>query len=306
MNLLLSALLCFLLCSMLPVDSMMIHPKSTLGQPVPLNMAEDAVDDMYDGCTDAMAETVKNKYFEEENTGIFGRVWENAAECAEENLQQRDSEDQDLTRDHMQAICVYTAEYEHFYEKFNDHVRNNRSIYTSHFPFHSLHFWLTSAVQTLNQNNKCHTTYRRTDLQFSGRINQRIRFGYFASSSYKTTLKNFGQKTCFQIRTCSGGFMKHYSAFWDTEQEVLIPPYEVFNITDRKSGSAAPGLTDCEVVYVLESAGVQSHLNCGAIDGRPSAGAVLVACLCAILFLFAVAGVAMFFLRSREQEQPCL
>lgn len=48
--------------------------------------------------------------------------------------------------------------------------------------------------------------------------------------------------------------MKHYSAFWDLEQEVLIPPYEMFKMTAKKRGGDVEGLTDCEVVYVLETA----------------------------------------------------
>lgn len=59
--------------------------------------------------------------------------------------------------------------------------------------------------------------------------------------------------------------MKPYSVYKEQE-EVLIPPYEVFRITDRTTGSAVKGLEDCEVVYILEnqSKKVQSNLNCKA------------------------------------------
>uniref|UniRef100_A0A3Q1HDE3 NAD(P)(+)--arginine ADP-ribosyltransferase n=1 Tax=Anabas testudineus TaxID=64144 RepID=A0A3Q1HDE3_ANATE len=256
MNLLLSALLCFLLCSMLPVDSMMVR------QPVPLNMAEDAVDDMYDGCTDAMAETVKNKYFEEENTGIFGRVWENAEFCAIKKL--KHPKPQALTKSHLQAICAYTSNYKRFHATFNDHIRNDRSKYGTSFQFHSFHFWLTSALQIINRK-KCHTTYRRTDGTFTGWVNQLMRFGSFTSSSYKTTLTNFGRNTCFQITTCSGAYLKYYSYFGDSEQEVLVPPYEVFRIVEVKPGYLVWGLADCRSVYTLTSVGVKSSLNCKAV-----------------------------------------
>ncbi|XP_067381032.1 T-cell ecto-ADP-ribosyltransferase 2-like, partial [Channa argus] len=131
-------------------------PLQSADRTVLLDMAEKAVDDMYNGCSKTMTEKVKKAYFEKENTGIFA-------------------------------------------DKFNDHVRNNRSIYDTSFQFHSLHFWLTSAVQILNNNTKCVTTYRRTDLDFTGELNQNMRFGSFASSSYDLKLFNFVKKTCLKI-----------------------------------------------------------------------------------------------------------
>lgn len=209
-------------------------------------MADTCVDDMFHGCSQRMAETVKKRFFPRENTGMFADVWKNAEDCATQNLKQKDPEDQALTEDHMQAICVYTAQYKDFYKTFNQHVRRNRTIYGTHFQFHSLHFWLTSALQILNGNVKCHHTYRRTDVKVTAEVNQTIRFGFFACSSYKPSLVHFGNESCFRIYTCSGGFMKKYSAFWRDEQEVLIPPYETFRVTEIKSSSGDTELADCK------------------------------------------------------------
>lgn len=209
---------------------------------------------------------VKDKYFEKENTGKFADVWKKAETCANRNLKHRNKGDEALTKDHMQAICVYTSDDQKFYKTFNDAVRTKRKIYGNSFPFHSLHFWLTSAVQILNNNRKCQITYRRTKSAFTGKVAQIIRFGFFASTSLSPGLKRFGEKTCFKITTCSGAVLKKYPHLEDKEQEVLIPPYEMFNITKKREKKFVENLTDCEVVYFLQSAGVQSNLDCHAAN----------------------------------------
>uniref|UniRef100_UPI003AB0DC62 ecto-ADP-ribosyltransferase 5-like n=1 Tax=Centroberyx gerrardi TaxID=166262 RepID=UPI003AB0DC62 len=266
------ALLCFLLSWMLPADSMVIPFNFSVPDPnlsIPLNMVEDAVDDMYEGCTKAMIDRVKNKYMKTENVGMFADAWKNASICAEEGLVKKYREDEDLTKDHFHAICVYTSDYKGFYAKFNTAVRTERKKYgTPSFPYHSLHFLLTSAIKIIkNSQNYCHVTYRRTNDIFIGEVNQKIRFGYFASSSYRTDLRDFGNKTCFEIRTCLGAYLRNYSVFSDQEQEVLIPPYEVFNIakiTKDPKDAFEKGLNDCEVLYSLENKGFKSNLNCQA------------------------------------------
>uniref|UniRef100_A0A3Q3J596 NAD(P)(+)--arginine ADP-ribosyltransferase n=1 Tax=Monopterus albus TaxID=43700 RepID=A0A3Q3J596_MONAL len=248
----------FLLCWVLSIRSVMGHqsfPLHAADKAIPLTLVEDSVDDMYHGCTNKMTAKVRKTYFPKENKDTFKDVGNLAEKYA--NKKKRDIDDEGLTKDHMQAICVYTAP--QFYAMFNDHVRNNRSIYGTDFKFHALHFWLTRAVQILNKE-RCYISYRRTNLEFTGGANVIMRFGSFASTSLNKTLVRFGNKTCFEIRTCSGGYLKHYPVLGYYEQEVLIPPYEKFNITEK-----VKGFYDCEVVYKLESAGILSNLNCKAV-----------------------------------------
>ncbi|XP_070684467.1 ecto-ADP-ribosyltransferase 5-like [Pempheris klunzingeri] len=258
--------LCLLLCWMLPVSSKKIsyissQPKADFG--LRMSMVENAVDDMYFGCIESMTELVKDRYFKKEiKEQGFANVWNHAEQCAIRNLRDKDKGDEALTKDHMQAICVYTSDYEKFYKTYNHAVRTSRKIYATSFPFHSLHFWMTSAVQILSNNKGCRTTYRRTQVKLTGKVNKLIRFGFFASSSYRTDMNQFGNKTCFKIKTCLGAFLNKYSALGKHEEEVLIPPYEMFKIIGKKKGRYVEGLHDCKDVYTLESAGSHTNLNC--------------------------------------------
>ena len=233
-------------------------------------MVEDAVDDMYAGCNETTAKLIEDKYFKKENEGKFEEVWREAEECAKRREKKKEKGDEALTKDHLQAICVYTSSYDNFYQKFNRKVQNNRRHYRTSFPFHSLHFWLTSAVQILSNNRGCLTTYRRTNRMFTDENIKTMRFGFFASSSKRTDLTHFGKQTCFQITTCSGAFLKKYPHMGYHEQEVLIPPYEKFTVKKAKN-KFETGLADCKVVYILKSAGVESNLNC-ELANNPTTG----------------------------------
>ncbi|XP_038585695.1 erythroblast NAD(P)(+)--arginine ADP-ribosyltransferase-like [Micropterus salmoides] len=222
-------------------------------------MVDTSVDDMYHGCEKEMENRVKTKYLKKEMS-TFSAAWTKAEECSKKKLANR--EEMLLTKDHMLAICLYTDN--DVYQQFNDAVRTGRSQISSSFKFHSLHFLLTSAIKVLNCNVHCRITYRRTNVKFIGKVNQIFRFGSFTSSSKRKDLKTFGNKTCFKIKTCFGAFLKHYSYF-PKEEEVLIPPYEMFRITDSKG--QIKGLEDCEVVYVVESLGPKNNLNCAALAG---------------------------------------
>ncbi|XP_041823149.1 NAD(P)(+)--arginine ADP-ribosyltransferase 2-like isoform X2 [Melanotaenia boesemani] len=257
-NMMIFTPLCLTLCWMLSVDSMRIPRNPGL----PLNMAEDSVDDMYDGCNDtASMDKIKKQFSKELTSGVYAQAWKNAETCAVQKFNIRSKEDMALTKDHMQAICVYTGN--DVYSQFNKAVREQRKNYIKSFQFHILHSLLTTAIRILNPNRRCHITYRRTGVAFTGKLNQKIRLGSFASSSYRTDLTHFGRETCFRINTCYGGYLKRYSVYNDSEQEVLIPPYEMFAIKDIvRPPRYIEGLEDCKIVYVLASAGHKSNMNC--------------------------------------------
>ncbi|XP_041822953.1 GPI-linked NAD(P)(+)--arginine ADP-ribosyltransferase 1-like [Melanotaenia boesemani] len=264
-NMMVFTQLCLTLCWMLSVDSMRIPHSPGL----PLDMADQSLDDMYDGCYNkASVDKIKRQYSKELTSGVYAQAWKKAKKCAVQKFNIRSKEDMALTKDHMQAICVYTAN--DVYSEFNTAVREQRKNYTKSFQFHILHFLLTTAIRILNPKRRCHITYRRTKAAFNGKLNQKIRLGSFASSSYRTDLTLFGRETCFRITTCYGGYLKRYSVLNDNEQEVLIPPYEIFTIKDIvRPPRVIKGLEDCKTVYVLASAGRKSNLNCSLFQQHP-------------------------------------
>ncbi|XP_036429462.1 NAD(P)(+)--arginine ADP-ribosyltransferase 2-like [Colossoma macropomum] len=246
--------------------------KST-GQVWPLDMAENSVDDSYEGCRDAMNRLVISKYIEDEknNTPGFAAGWKKALnKCVKHGLGINQSA----------AIYMYTANPESMkncsYTQFNKATRNGAADYQSgDFQFYTLHFFLTDAVQQLKKKQRsCVTTYRRTKDKFKTDVlNKKIRFGSFTSSSLKMNVTRFGEESCFQIKTCFGAAIEKFSKF-PNEKEVLIPPYETFLVTAVKKKDKKKDLW-CNVVYELKSAGKKSNLNCKKI---PSGSALVPSC----------------------------
>ncbi|NP_001134607.1 NADP+--arginine ADP-ribosyltransferase 1 precursor [Salmo salar] len=258
----------------LGVDSKMVHLRQPgLHSPIPLDMVPNSVDDKYKRCTEKMYKKVQEEYLPNENSteGIFKQAWMKAERCAK-NVTQRFEKDKSkynskdkLTHDHIKAICAYTAEKPDIYSVFNQAVRTNRTEYTTSFHFHSLHFLLTDAIRLLKLNQLgCHTTYRRTKVEFVSKVNKVIRFGFFASSSLdKEMSKNkFGDKSCFEIKTCFGADLKSFPKLGNHEKEVLIPPYEVFKVIAVLKKENDRNLW-CDVVYKLKNIKApRSNLNC--------------------------------------------
>uniref|UniRef100_A0A8C6UKX1 NAD(P)(+)--arginine ADP-ribosyltransferase n=1 Tax=Neogobius melanostomus TaxID=47308 RepID=A0A8C6UKX1_9GOBI len=223
-------------------------------------MSEQSVDDRYAGCTEKMAKKVKGEYLPREiNNSLFKSGWKKAESCANSKYETR--KDKALTKDHLQAICAYTEELPNLYQPFNAAVRRGRPNYnTPAFQYHTLHYWLVSALEILRINKPCRITYRRSNV-FTGAVNQIIRFGSFTSTSKEPNLPGFGKKTCFHIQTCYGGSLKDYSVFGKSEREVLIPPYEMFKIVKIAKGSYK-SMTNCNTIFVLKNAGNLSNLKC--------------------------------------------
>ncbi|XP_073721307.1 erythroblast NAD(P)(+)--arginine ADP-ribosyltransferase-like [Misgurnus anguillicaudatus] len=221
-------------------------------------MAEDSVDDQYDGCTEKMANLVKKEYLNKEIIPILHFKVDNTMK----------NED-NLNGNHLSAISAYTSG--EIYNKFNQDVRNGKQKYKNgKFEWYSLHFFLTEAIQILKRTqNECHLTYSGTKRRFNENIkkNTEIRFGSFASSSLKReTTTMFGKESCFEIETCYGADVTKYSQF-KNETEVLIPPYEKFKVTDiRKKGEKDAW---CNTVFVLKSSGIKSNLNCAVASVEP-------------------------------------
>ncbi|KAK5603871.1 hypothetical protein CRENBAI_026455 [Crenichthys baileyi] len=223
----------------------------------PLDMAPNSVDDMYYGCEDQMNKRVTPLLNREKN-GEFKEAWLKA----EQYYKTKWVNTKILKKEEIMALHAYTLENPPLYAEFNKAVRMQKCQYKKKkFKFYALHFLLTMALRSLKSKAKqCITAYRRTKSKFKTAVNKKIRFGAFTSSSVGSYPPiTFGDQSCFEISTCFGAEISQFSRF-ESEKEVLIPPYEVFKITDI---SYPKDLLPCKVVYKLTSTKYPcSNLNC--------------------------------------------
>uniref|UniRef100_A0A8C2Q2U1 NAD(P)(+)--arginine ADP-ribosyltransferase n=1 Tax=Cyprinus carpio TaxID=7962 RepID=A0A8C2Q2U1_CYPCA len=209
------------------------------GQIFQLDMALNSVDDNYESCTKEMANLVKTKYLEKEMQSNFANAWKHA----EKNHKPPGD---NLTKNHLIAIYVFTNSKFEIYKDFNNAVRDEKKNYQNKkFKWHSLHFLLTDNV-----------------------LNKEVWFGSFASSSLNhTKTKIFGKKSCFVIYTYEGANLTKYSKY-DNEEDELIPPYETFKVTAVKKRKHQKDLW-CDTVFTLKSSGKRSDLNCALFKKPP-------------------------------------
>ncbi|XP_028434364.1 GPI-linked NAD(P)(+)--arginine ADP-ribosyltransferase 1-like [Perca flavescens] len=226
---------------------------------LPLDMAKNSVDDMYNGCQEQMKKVVK--YYlqnEKNNNPIFKAVWDRS-----EKIVHTQSFNKVLKKDQLVAIYSYTSD--KVYRNFNNAVRTQGPQYKTTFRYHALHFLLTTAIQAERafEKKQCLTGYRRVNEYFRQDVkNTHIRFGSFTSASQgRYASEAFGDKSCFEIFTCMGADISRYSKY-PQEREVLIPPYEVFKVVEIKKRSTMQRNLPCEVVYKVKSTGYVSKLNC--------------------------------------------
>lgn len=235
-----------------------VQLSSSLQLAIPLSLSPDSVDDMYHGCSEKMLIKVKRLLPRSTREGLHTT---HTRLCALRAMRSKDFYDE-LSLNHFRALCAYTAG---SYANLNRAVRTGKDSYRASFEFHALHFLLSDAIRILKVNQRsCYTSFRRSRMLFMGKPGQTMRFGSFASSSLNKELRHFGQKTCFQIHTCFGAYLKSYSEFDSDEDEVLIPPYEMFKIVSADMSGA--NHLHCDVLYTLETAGIYSNLNCQVVQ----------------------------------------
>lgn len=241
--------LIFVLCMTMPMATAQIE----------LGMMNQCIDDMFANCFYKMSQKVQDVYFPREiQNPPFQIAWNQAEPCAERNLDKVPTEV--LTKDHLQAICVYTNASTQMFARLNEQVRTGEEIYdTPAFQYHALYYWLATAIDILG--TYCEITYKRSHGVYTGEVGTKMRFGYFASSSRSPFVVEYGNETCFHIKTCSGAYIGNYSVV-PTEEEVLIPSFEEFQIVDIVMDSY--GEFKCKKIFVLESVGYSSKLNCKA------------------------------------------
>ncbi|NXT77434.1 NARE ribosyltransferase, partial [Zapornia atra] len=220
-----------------------------------LDMAPNSFDDQYLGCSEMMEEELKElNRTEFQTNSIYAAAWKAAtAQWQKKKLHT-------LVLKPAQAIAVmaYTLDKPPLYLYFNAAVRQagrSPEAYLHNFPFKAMHFLLTGALRALRKPHRCYIVYRGVKNTFTAQPGDTVRFGQFASTSLdKKCAEWFGMGTIFSVETCYGVPIEDFSKFAG-EQEVLIPPFETFEVTSvsHKGNSAS---------IELRSQGVHSNYNC--------------------------------------------
>ncbi|XP_026771417.2 GPI-linked NAD(P)(+)--arginine ADP-ribosyltransferase 1-like [Pangasianodon hypophthalmus] len=209
-----------------------------------LDMAENSVDDQFIGCRDTMYKRITEEILPEElkSNKNFKNIWEKYST---------------FTDNFKRIIKVYTDPSSDLYKQFNEAVSSGRGNYVSKFTYKAFHFLLTRAIQK-HQVKNCTRVFRRANVSFDTNVyGHKMRFGRFASTSLRNDMSHtFGGISCFKVTTCFGANIAKISVLPD-EEEVLIPPFETFKITNIGKKQM-----NCSVIYTLRSTGTFSKMNC--------------------------------------------
>ncbi|XP_064559301.1 NAD(P)(+)--arginine ADP-ribosyltransferase 2-like [Zonotrichia leucophrys gambelii] len=226
---------------------------------VPLDMAQNSFDDQYLKCSNKMTEKLPElKRSDFLKNGTFEKIWNKATAVCENQGYCAST----LTKDQAIALLVYTMG--DVYSDFNTAVRTagkSSQQYQDKFYFKTLHFLLTNVLQKLRRPNECLNVFRGVkDVQFKVNAGDKVRFGQFASSSLdKSVAQGFGTDTMFEVQTCHGADIHNFS-FKKHEKEVLIPPFETFEVTYVKKEQSTLNIG-------LRSTGIFSNYDCEWLRG---------------------------------------
>ncbi|NWZ88678.1 NRT2 ribosyltransferase, partial [Poecile atricapillus] len=227
-------------------------------QKVSLDMAEDSFDDQYRGCRDTITADLPNlRSAEFQKNPLLAQVWAKATAT----WRKRGLPKTDLSPDQAIAIMAYTRN--ELYKEFNaaTHQAGSSALwYHQKFHYKTLHFLLTDAVATL-RGPRCRCVFRGVEgRRFFAWPGQTIRFGQFTSTSLcRRVAQGFGKDTVFQVNTCHGADIQNFSKYPD-EQEVLVPPFETFQVTKVTQ------VGKTRLIY-LNSTGTFSKYNCEWLRG---------------------------------------
>lgn len=259
------------------VQSHPVTRRDLFSQELPLDMALASFDDQYAGCAAAMTATLPDL---NETEFQANKVYADGWALASSRWQDRQAWGPEwgprptlpppgFRDEHGVALLAYTAN-SPLHKQFNAAVREagrSRAHYLHHFSFKTLHFLLTEALQLLGRGQRppqCRQVFRGVHgLRFRpAGPGATVRLGGFASASLQNVAaQQFGEDTFFGIWTCLGAPIKGYS-FFPGEEEVLIPPFETFQVINASRPAQGPTR-----IY-LRALGKHSTYNCEYIKDK--------------------------------------
>ena len=155
-----------------------------------------------------------------------------------------------LTDDEIFAVICYTLENPPVYRYFNSDTRRGYTGDGMDFPI--LSYLLREACRKIlaatPKESRTRIVYRGVNIRFTAKPGQIVRFGSYTSSTGNIKVAEDFQKKSngsqFVIVTRIGASIKMLSAFPE-EDEVLLPPYEVFRVHRVEEEPSRIFLTSC-------------------------------------------------------------
>ncbi|XP_042328183.1 erythroblast NAD(P)(+)--arginine ADP-ribosyltransferase-like isoform X2 [Sceloporus undulatus] len=212
------------------------NEKSTDTPKPELNMAYASLDDQYNGCMANMKSLLPSLHRSElQESTLYSEAWVKALFNWQDN--QTWMYPRNLEELSEVAVYAYTLAFPPLYKEFNSATRTAAKGAQEYeaYPFKSLHFLLTWATRFWGKKFRCQRVYRGTSVKFS--IGRYFRFGQFTSTSEDPEVaRYFETVTFFKLITCKGIAISDKSYF-QHEEEVLVPPYEMFRVKSIKKTS---------------------------------------------------------------------
>ncbi|XP_068122620.1 ecto-ADP-ribosyltransferase 5-like [Hyperolius riggenbachi] len=235
-----------------------------------LDLAEQAFDDQYLGCREAVEQLLEEHGIleaEKANNYMFRRAWREAERAW--NLTIKNSINSSLPEGfhdhHGIALVAYTG---FIRDDFNQAVKSGGGSYKNYrdnFHYKALHYYVTVAIQLLSQGCKdqIQILYRGfEDVFYKVADNTtEVKFGHFLHvSSDEDQALNMGNSTFLTVYSCSGVQVEEFSQF-PHEKEVVFPGSEVFLVREFPEDGIHQ--------FSLASTGKQcSNFNCAYILGE--------------------------------------
>eukprot|EP00794_Sanderia_malayensis_P007357 gene7357-8177_t len=172
-----------------------------------------------------------------------------------------------LTENEIHALICYTLEDPPVYRYFNSDTRQGYKADGDDFPIisHLLREGCRKVLASVRKSpSYTKTVYRCVDLEFKTKIGEMIRLGSFTSTSgcreVSESFRKDAKGTLLVIKTKIGAPIAALSVY-PGEDEVLIPPYEVFKVVKIEDA------TDLKIYLesIVEDDNIDQYVKTGAI-----------------------------------------
>ncbi|XP_072320034.1 ecto-ADP-ribosyltransferase 4 [Eucyclogobius newberryi] len=237
---------------------------------IPSDMAPDAVDDMYEGCTkNALKKFVLSDLLQEElnDSVVFQKAWDLALSSACPKVIQGG------LKQHSTALRTMASDEGTFREQLNNAVYTlgtNITTYENHFHFKSFHFLLMDSIRLLNPvPPTCPTVYSFSDLKFNVPKGSTVRLGQFwigyPSLEILKKARDIDDEHILSITTCF--FANLGDNICNEEPMFLLSPAEEFTVEDFRHVKEEDDLS--YHMTVLKHSRLKSTHNCYSFSRSP-------------------------------------